>query len=88
MGHRESGYLAWVGKGEGRPLRWSETCRTGSLRHFFLPGALSEAPKLGIPELSPGHCGAPTPRLVAMTYGSTSVEWHCQGRMQKAHSRV
>lgn len=55
---------------------------------FFLPGALNEAPKLGIPELSPGHCGAPTPRLVAMTYGSTSVEWHCQGRMQKAHSRV
>lgn len=87
MEYRESGYL---GEGEGRPLCWSETCRAGSLRqsYFLLSGTLSVAPTFGISELGPGHHGAPTPRLVAMTHGSISAERHCRGRMQMARSGV
>lgn len=33
IGYRESGCMG--GEEEGRPLCWSETCRAGSLRHFY-----------------------------------------------------
>lgn len=68
-------------------LRPAELGPYGSL-FFFCQGPLSAAPKLGIPELGLGHRGAPTPRLVAMTHGSTSAERHCQGWMQTTRSRV